>query len=168
MKISAILAALLALTVTAGAQPKRESLEPKRPEPTARVNLDENSKKKKKPKVVKVHRPGEWFEVGDATPAKYGSVFFGVGEHVNTVDKLRLDASKGRVVVRRVAVYFAGGGKQVFAINKVLDYKRAKSTVIDLGGVKTIEQIIMTTDANTTGEYEIWGSSGRTEQPTCC
>jgi hypothetical protein len=165
MKIPTILAALLAMTVTAAAQPKLQSFEPKRAESTARVSLQD--KKKKAPKVVKARQPWDWFEVGDTTPTTFGTVFFVVGDDAKTVGRLRIDAVAGRVLVRRVVIYFGDGSTKTFPVGKALDTKRAKSTFIELGGIKTIDRVVVTTDVYGKGEYAIYGSTvGAT--PTCC
>ncbi|HEY5946522.1 MAG TPA: hypothetical protein VIV40_13565 [Kofleriaceae bacterium] len=173
MKIPAILAALVVTTVTAAAapklesvQPKLESVEPRHTESTARLSL-QDKKKKKAPKVAKVRQPGDWFEVGDATPAKFGTVFFVVGDDAKSVSKLRIDAVTGKVLVRRIAIYFDDGSTRILALNKTLDTKRAKSTFVDLGGIKTIDRVVVTTDAYVNGEYAIFGSA-LVATPPCC
>ena len=167
IRFPAILAAILATSLTAAAQPKLESVAPNHTESTWRVSLQDN-KKKKAQKVVKVRQAWDWFEVGDATPAKHGTVFFVVADDARQVGKLRIDAIKGKLVVRRLRLHFVDGTMRTFAVNKALDDRRARSTVIELGGIKTIERVVVTTDVHSNGEYAIFGSTSGVAQQTCC
>ena len=55
--------------------------------------------------------------------------------------KLRLDADKGTVILRRVKVYFDDGSNKTFTVGRTLDAKHP-STEIDLGTPKAIDRVV--------------------------
>ena len=82
-----------------------------------------------------------------------------VGRDAGTFGKLRLEAGKGKVIVLRVRVTFVDGTTKVYAVDKRLDAKRQRSTVIDLKTEQPIERIVVKTETYTNGLYALYGSS---------
>lgn len=173
MKILAILAAFVASTALASAQPKigvsqpaQTALEPKKAEGTGRVMLNDRKPARavKRPVLV-----DGWAEITDATPARFGTVFVRIGHAAGPFAKIRIDAVTGTVRLRQVKVHYADGTNKVFAITKSVNARRKPSTMIDLGSAKLVDQIDITTDRRPAGEYAIYGTAIATsEKQTCC
>jgi hypothetical protein len=104
--------------------------------------------------------PSQWLELADATPAKHGTEFVVVGAQQGSFSRLRVEAAKGRTTVRRVTVAFSDGTKKTYKVEKTVTEKFRKFVDIDLGTSKPIEQVVVTTDRQTRGEYALYGSSG--------
>jgi hypothetical protein len=173
MKILAILAAIVASTAVAAAQPNvgasppsHSALGPKGAEATGRVILDDRQPRRPpKPPVL----VAGWAEITDATPARFGTVFVRVGRAAGPFAKLRIDAVTGTVMIRRVKVHYVNGTTKVFAVAKSVNARRQRSAVIDLGGANMIAQIDVTTARRPAGEYAIYGAAAATSgKPTCC
>lgn len=138
---------VLAMATTAAAEPKPE-------ENNGRIRYgDDEGAHATKP----ASQTEGWIVLATPTPAKHGTEFVVVGKDQGMFGKLRLDA-KGTVMLRRVKVYFDDGSQKTFALDRMLDAKRP-FTEIDLGTPKPIDRVVVTTDAQTTGEYAIYGSS---------
>jgi hypothetical protein len=175
MKILAILAAIVATTVTASAQPKldasmpsRTVLAPKQPESTGRLLLGA-PKPRPAPKAKPPSLVAGWAEITDATPARFGTVFVLVSRKVGPFAKLRIDAVTGTVMIQRVNVHYADGTTKVFSVAKSVSARRQKSAIIDLGSAKQIVQLDITTARRPAGEYAVYGAPAVVfEQTTCC
>ena len=139
---------LVATAGVAAAQPKQE-------ENNERVRYGDMDK----PKHDAARDDGGWKQLATPTPAKHGTEFIEVGADQGTFDKLRVDADQGRVVVRRVKVFFEDGKSQVVNVDRVLD-SRHRSAEIDLKADKPIDRVVVTTEAQGGGEYALYGSSG--------
>ena len=100
-----------------------------------------------------------WTQLATPTPTKHGTEFVFVGKELGSFDQLRVDADKGKVIVRRVKVYFDDGKQQVIDVDRVLDGKH-KSAFVDLKANKPIDRIVVTTEPQTNGMYALYGSSG--------
>jgi hypothetical protein len=149
MKPSALFALIVVgAATTAAAQPKSN-------EPTGRVSLSD----KDAPTKRTARQPGEWVELASATPAKHGQEFVVVGKEAGLFRKLRLEVDTGKVIVLRVKVRFEDGTTRIYPIDKRLDAKRQRSTLIDLKSDKAIDQIVVKTETYTRGEYAVYGSS---------
>jgi hypothetical protein len=139
---------LVGVATTASAQPKQE-------EPTGRVSHNESQPD---PKRDAQRQSGEWVELGDPSPAKFGTVYVMVGgEDAGLFGKLRLEATTGKVTVKQVKVTFVDGKSKVYKVNKTLDGKR-KTAIIDLGDPRAIDQVAITTDRRG-GEYALHGAT---------
>jgi hypothetical protein len=151
MKVSVVFTMILVgAAATATAEPKQE-------ETSGRVSLNEN-----KPHDDAPRQPGDWVELASPTPAKHGTEFVIVGKDAGAFSKLRLQAAKGKTIVRKVKVFFADGDDK-FAVKTVqLDkiLPQGKSTYIDLGDSRTIDRIVVQTETYTGGQYAVYGSSG--------
>lgn len=128
--------------------------EPKQEETSGRVSLKENRDKK----ANAPRQPGDWIEIASPTPAKHGTEFVMVGKDAGYFSKLRVDGSKGKTIVRKVKVHFVDGNSKIVQLDKTLH--KGKSTMVDLGEPKAIDRVVIVTDANTNGEYAIYGSAG--------
>ncbi|HEY5944995.1 MAG TPA: hypothetical protein VIV40_05860 [Kofleriaceae bacterium] len=137
---------MAAITTTAAAQPKQE-------ETSGRVSLNEKQNKK----ANAPRHPGDWVELASPTPAKHGTEFVVIGKEAGYFSKLRVDAAKGKTIVRKVKVFFDDGKVKNVEINKTLT--EGKWTIVDLGDTKAIDRIVITTEPDTSGEYAIYGSS---------
>jgi hypothetical protein len=150
MKTSVLFALIVVGTATTSAlaQTKTE-------ESSERVSLNDKDVPAK-PATV---RPGDWVELAIETPAKHGKEFIVVGKNAGAFGKLRLDAGKGKVIVLRVKVYFDDGASKVYVVDKRLDAKRHKSTIVDLKTTKPIDRVVVITETYTKGEYALYGAS---------
>ncbi len=149
MRIPSGFAIVLGATAgVAAAQPKQE-------EPNERVRYGDVDK----PKHDAARDEGGWKQLATPTPVKHGTEFIEIGKDQGNFDKLRVDADKGRVVVRRIKVYFEDGKHQDIELDRVLDAKH-KSTEIDLKQARPIDRVVITTDAHGDGAYALYGSSG--------
>jgi hypothetical protein len=111
------------------------------------------------PKHDATRHDGDWKALATPTPAKHGTEFVVVGAEQGYFDRLRLAADKGTVVLRRVKVYFDDGKEKVVQLDRVLGPKHPSADV-DLGVAKKIDRIVVTTEPQGGGEYELYGSSG--------
>lgn len=163
MKILAMFAALVASTTLASAAPKlgtaqptHSSLAPKKAEGTGRVMLGD--RKPPPPPKRQVLVEG-WAELADATPTRFGTVFVSVAASAGPMSRIRIDAVKGTVAIRRIKVHFTDGTSTVFALSKSLSARRQGSALIDFGSPKVIDQIDVTTGRKPVGEYTIHGTA---------
>ncbi len=138
----------------ASAQPKQEETT-KQEENTARVRYGDEGPPKSD---ATGHEAGSWLQLATPTPAKHGTEFVFVGKEQGAFDKLRLDADKGKVIVRRVRIYFDDGKQQVVDVDRALGAKH-KSAEIELKAPHAIDRIVITTEPQTNGTYALYGSS---------
>ena len=138
---------LVGAASTASAEPKQEEI-------SGRVSLNENSDDTPAP----ARQRGEWVEIASPTPAKHGTEFVIVGKDAGSFSKLRIDASKGKTIVRKVKVFFLDGKAKTVQLDKILP--QGKYTVVDLGPPKQIDRVVVTTETHTNGKYAIYGSAG--------
>jgi len=131
---------------TATAQPKQE-------ETSGRVSLKENAPADQSPRT-----PEDWVELASPTPAKHGTEYVVVGKDQGEFAQLRIDAVKGAIPVKAVAVEMADGSVKNFKLNKRIDVKRNKSLIIDLPTSSSIAHIVVVTDRKSTGEYSVFGA----------
>ena len=124
------------------------SAQPRQEETSGRVGHNE-----KEPR-----RPAEWVELASPTPASHGTEFVVVGgEETGYFSQLRIDASKGRTIVRKVKVFFSDGMIKTKRIDRSISGE--KFVQIDLGEAKAIDRIVITTDAHTDGRYAVYASA---------
>jgi hypothetical protein len=138
---------LVGAASTASAEPKQEEI-------SGRVSLNENSDAT--PELPR--QRGDWVEIASPTPAKHGTEFIIVGKDAGSFSKLRIDAAKGKTIVRKVKVFFLDGKAKTVQIDKILP--QGKYTVVDLGSPKQIDRVVVTTETHTNGKYAIYGSAG--------
>jgi hypothetical protein len=131
------------------------SAEPKQEETSGRVRLDDDQNNKK---ADAPRQPGDWVELASPTPAKHGTEFVIVGKDAGAFAKLRIDPAKGRTIVRKVKVFFANGKVKTVQLDKVVSQK-SKPLFVELGDPKLIDQIVVTTETHTKGQYAIYGSA---------
>lgn len=156
MRSSALFIALvLGAAATVSAQPKREA-PPKPEENSERVRLDDERGTKTGAATV----PPEWVELASPTPARHGTEFVLVGKQAGAFAKLRLDAAKGKTIVRTVKIYFDNGRFKTFQVDTIISERGRKSAFVELGDPQPIDRIVVNTEAHTRGEYAIFGSSG--------
>jgi len=149
MKLTALLTLFVVGTATTvAAQPKSE-------ESTGRVSLDD----RKTPTKRTARQPGEWVELASATPAHHGQEFVPVGKDAGMFRTLRLEVAHGKVVVLRLKVRFADGTTKVYSIDKRLDAKRHRSTLVDLKAERPNQTNLLKTETYTRGAYALYGSS---------
>jgi hypothetical protein len=156
MRASALLTCLLlsAGVASAEAPPTSKAADTKPETEVGRVSLEE-SKESDTPRA-----PSQWLELADPTPAKHGTEFIVVGAQQGSFSRLRVDAAKGRTVVKHVRVDFSDGSRKTYKVGKTVTKNGRKFAEIDLGVTKPIAQIAVTTDRQTKGEYALYGSSG--------
>ena len=140
MRIPSVFAIVLVASVgTASAEPER-------------IRYGDAKAPDKKPAAA----ADGWTQLATPTPAKHGTEFVVVGKELGPFGKLRIDAQKAPVVVRRVKVYFDDGKTYVVQVDKVV--KAKKSTEIDLKVPGTIDHVVIQTEDGR-GEYALYGSS---------
>jgi hypothetical protein len=131
------------------------SAEPKQEETSGRVRLEDNPN----PEADAPRQPSDWVEVASPTPAKHGTEYVIVGKEAGTFARLRLDAAKGKTIVRKVKVFFGDGSVKTVRVDKTLT-KQGKPAFIVLGDPKFIDRLVIVTERHTKGEYAVYGSSG--------
>ena len=142
---------LVGLTAAATAQPKQE-------ETSGRVSLKEHDARQKARDQQAPRAPSDWVELASPTPASHGTEFVIVGKEAGGFGQLRLDAVKGAVPVKQVKVLFTDGTSKSYRLNKRLDAERQTSLFVDLPTTATIEQIVISTDRRSQGQYAVYGS----------
>lgn len=149
MRSSALFATfVLGAAATASAEPKQKEI-------SGRVRLTE---KPADPSAA--DRPAGWIELASPTPARHGTEFVVVGEEAGDFVRLRVDAAKGRTILRKVKVFFIDGTTKTVQVDRILSTNGKKSATVELGGAKAIDRIVITTEPDTSGEYVLYGSSG--------
>lgn len=104
--------------------------------------------------------PTQWAQLATPTPAKHGTEFVMVGAQQGSFSRLRLDAAKGRTVVKSVRVMFSDGTSKDYKVATTLSDKGHSTQTVELGVTKPITQISVTTDRTTSGSYAVYGASG--------
>ena len=142
MRSSALFTVVFAgATAVASAQPRQE-------ETSGRVGHKEKAPQ----------RPAEWIEIASPTPASHGTEFVVVGgADAGYFSQLRIDAQKGRTIVRKVKVYFTDGTIKTKRVDRTI--RGDKFVQIDLGEAKAIDRVAITTDTHTDGQYVVWASA---------
>ena len=154
MKSSALFTAfVLGAAATVSAQPTREAA-PKQEENSGRVRLDDT-----KPDKPADATAAAWIELASPTPAKHGTEFVMVGKKLGAFSRIRIDAARGKTIVRTVKIYFDDAKPKIVQVDTILSDRR-KSAFIELGDAKTIDRIVVNTETHTAGEYAIFGTSG--------
>lgn len=155
MRYLAVFVSVVVAEAPAASAPPKQEDTPKQEENTARVRYgDEGPPKSDAPG----HEAGTWQQLATPTPAKHGTEFVFVGKEQGAFDKLRIDAEKGTVVVRRVRIYFDDGKQQVFDVDRALTAKH-RSAVVELKGAQPIDRVVITTEPQGGGAYALYGSS---------
>src|SRR5947207_2753224 len=149
MKIPGVFAiVLVGASSIAAAQPQ-----PK--EDTGRISYNEKKQRSQGPP-----RDGDWVQLATPTPANHGTEFVVVGKEAGEFGRLRISPSDGKVIVRRVKIYFDDGKQKIVDVDKVIDAGRKNVALIDLDAPKAIDRIVVTTEPQTRGSYAIYGATG--------
>src|SRR6267142_105263 len=101
--------------------------QPKPKENTERLSYNERTK----PPKHDSPRTGDWVQLATPTPASNGTEFVVVGRDAGAFSRLRIDPSDGKVIVRRVRIYFEDGKEKLVTMNKVIDAARNNPALID-------------------------------------
>jgi hypothetical protein len=145
--------ALFTLILVGAAAPA--TAQPGPPEPSGRVRLtDDTTAEPVLPKN------GDEVQLATPTPANYGTEFVVVGKDAGAFSKLRLTAASGRVIVRKVRIFFEDGTTQSVQVDTILDANRGRDATIDLKGVKAIARVSVATEAGH-GTYALYGTAGK-------
>jgi hypothetical protein len=88
----------------------------------------------------------DWVELASPTPAKHGRTFITVDARYS---QLKIETHKGHPVVKTLRVVFADGKQRVVKL------KRQRSQVVDLGGARAIEHIVVDSDWRSKGTYTV-------------
>jgi hypothetical protein len=99
---------------------------------------------------------GDWVQLATPTPASHGTEFIVVGKEQGAFAQLRIDAD-GKVMVRRVKIYFDDGKQQTVVLERNLGDKR--SVTIPLASPQEVDRVVVTTDSSSKGSYSVYGSS---------
>ena len=150
MKIPGVFAiVLVGGSTVAAAQPM-----PK--EDTGRISYSE---KKQAQRDRDAPRDGEWVQLATPTPASHGTEFVVVGKDAGEFSQLRIDPSAGRVIVRRVKIYYDDGKQKIVDVDKIIDASRKNNALIDLDAPKAIDRVVITTEQGR-GSYALFGAAG--------
>jgi hypothetical protein len=148
MKTSAVFAFILAGAVaTASAQPEPA-------EPSGRVSYTDQAAAAK---PAAAQQSGE-VELASPTPANHGLEFIVVGKDAGQFSQLRLAATSGRVIVRRVRIFFDDGSQQAADVDSVLDANRKKGATVTVKSPKAIDHITVSTEPGH-GTYALYGTA---------
>jgi hypothetical protein len=151
MKTSALFTLILiGATGVAAAQPEPA-------EPNGRVSYTDNNAAEP---AAAQQAVGDEVELASPTPATHGTEFVVVGKEAGAFSQLRLAATTGRVIVRKVKIFFDDGTSRAVPVDKVLDSFKKKDATIDLQGVKSIDHVTVTTEPGR-GSYALYGTTGR-------
>lgn len=131
--------------------------QPEPAEPSGRVSYTENGAAT--PAAAQQLTGGE-VELASPTPANHGTEFVVIGKDAGAFSQLRLAAATGRVIVRRVRIFFDDGSSRAVQVDKILDSYKKKDATIDLKGVKSIDHVTVTTEPGH-GSYALYGTTGR-------
>jgi len=96
---------------------------------------------------------GDWVEIASATPASHGREYITVEGRFGL---LRIDAAKGRPVLKSVRVVYADGKQRIVRMDRVLGGKRA-SAIVELSGAP-IDHLVVNTDARSRGSFTVQGA----------
>lgn len=151
MKSSALFTLILVgAAATASAQPEPV-------EPSGRVSYTDNKAATPKADLPKA---GDEVELASATPAAHGTEFVVVGKEAGAFSKLRIAAASGRVIVRKVRIFFDDGTQQTVQVDAILDAQRGREATIDLKSVKSIDHVTVSTEPGH-GSYVLYGTAAR-------
>jgi hypothetical protein len=131
------------------------SAEPKQTENSGRVSY--NDKAGGPPAAA--HRDGDVVELADATPTQHGKEFITVGRDAGRFSELRVEAQRGKVILRRVRIDYVDGKSQNIVVDKVLA-KQNPLALIPVKRASEIEQVVITTERDTKGTYAVHGVLG--------
>ncbi len=131
--------------------------QPGSPEPSGRVSYTDNPAAQP---AAAVPKQGDQVQLATATPAANGTEFVVVGKAAGAFSKLRIEAASGRVIVRKVRIFFDDGTQQTVQVDRILDSKRGKDATIDLHGVKSIDHVTVSTEPGH-GTYALYGTAAR-------
>jgi len=140
-----------ALAVTAAAEPKQE-------ETSGRVSHTDNADQKNDAP----QKPSDWVALATPTPAKHGIEHFVIGKDAGYFSRLRVDAAKGKTIVRKLRVYFDDGKVKNVTVDKAINTRGRSSVEVELGDARAIDRVVVVTETNTGGQYALYGSSGGT------
>lgn len=101
-----------------------------------------------------------WVQLATPTPASHGTEFIVVGADQGQFAQVRVDASKGRIELRRVTVYFVDGHHKTIDVDRVIDARKHGSELIDLHAPVAIDRIVVSTEPQSRGSYAIYGTGG--------
>jgi len=147
MKSSALFTLILVGAVaTASAQPEPA-------EPSGRLSYTETGAAAK---PAAAQQAGGEVQLADPTSANHGTEFIVVGRDAGTFSQLRLAATNGKVIVRRVRIFFDDGEQQAVNVDSVLDGK--KGAILNLKAAKPIDHITVSTEPGH-GTYALYGTA---------
>jgi hypothetical protein len=149
MKYAAVFAFILAGAVaTASAQPEPA-------EPSGRVSYTDQAAPAAKPAAA---QQGSEVQLASPTPANHGTEFIVVGRDAGQFSQLRLAATSGKVIVRRVRIFFDDGTQQAVDVDSVLDSSRSKDATVNVKAATAIDHITVTTEPGH-GQYALYGTA---------
>jgi len=151
MKSSALFTLILVGAVaTASAQPEPA-------EPSGRVSYTDLAPPAK-PAAAQQGAPAGEVQLADPTPANHGTEFIVVGKDAGQFSQLRLAATNGRVIVRRVRIFFADGTQQATDVDSILDGAKHREATVTVKSPKSIDHITVSTEQGR-GEYAVYGTA---------
>jgi len=105
----------------------------------------------------------DWVRLASPTPTRFGTSYIIVGRDAGWFRTLRFEVTSGSVHLRRIRILSPDGTRNTIYVDRWLDHRRP-FVFVDLGGLKRIDQLVVTTSRRPAGSYTVYGSSG-TPQP---
>ncbi len=99
---------------------------------------------------------GRWMPLMKYGDARDGRHLIDVGGRVGRIDKLRVEAVRGAPVIRRIAIEYRNGEREVLRLDTHL--RRGQGQVIDLGRDRRVDRIVVITDRRAPGIYSVFGT----------
>jgi hypothetical protein len=106
-----------------------------------------------RPRTSTATPDGEWVEIASATPASHGREYITVEGRFGL---LRIEAAKGRPVLKSVRVVYSDGKERVVRMERALGGKRA-TAIVQLSGSQ-IDHVVVNTDPKSKGSYVVQGA----------
>jgi len=99
---------------------------------------------------------GRWVPLMRRTDADNGRQFIEVAGRGGRLDKLRIESDRGTPLIKRVAIEYRNGTREVLRVDATLS--RGHGQVIDLQGKKRVSRIVVITDPRFDGVYSVYGT----------
>jgi hypothetical protein len=119
-----------------------------------RVHLDSHGERHRTPRAEH-----DWIRLASPTPTTFGTEYIVVGHDIGLFRTLRVQAVSGSVYLRRIRVLSHDRFAKTIRVDRWLD-RTHPIAYVDLGGLKELDQLAITTARLPIGVYTVYGSSG--------
>lgn len=97
-----------------------------------------------------------WIPLARRTETLSGRQFINLDGRSKRLDLLRIEADRGTPVIKRIAVEYANGTREIMRVDASLS--RGAGQVIDLQGDRHVSRIVVIADPRYYGMYSIYGT----------